>query len=193
MVWILSLCYYRSLRCISQIFPLISGIRYQVNLIVAASVMDAEALTVHHVRISTSPSSPEISDRFPPVSSLFFTAKTCQNQPESYSCHQLFQVLPTDLTPYLNISLRPLQGHLNLRRRSMLNRQGRFCCASLIPETKPTSPALLFISLTRRSVLLSLSSGPIMQRALSDWTTYCFGSQDHCVRDCVYLSRCVCM
>lgn len=61
------------------------------------------------------------------------------------------------------------------------------------------SPALLLSPLSLRSVLLkslSLSSGPIMQRVLSDWTTYCFSNQYHyvtaCVRDCVYACKCVC-
>lgn len=54
------------------------------------------------------------------------------------------------------------------------------------------SPAPLFSSFSLGSVLLSLSSGPIMQRVLSDWTTYCFSSQYHCVRDCVHLCKCVC-
>lgn len=38
---------------------------------------------------------------------------------------------------------------------------------------------------------LSLSSGPIMQCVLSDWTAYCFSNQYHhvtvCVRDYLYV------
>lgn len=68
-----------------------------------------------------------------------------------------------------------------------------FCCLSLISETKRMSPALLFSPLWLGSVLLLLSSGPIMQPVLSHWTTHCFSSQYHCVRDCVHLCKCVCM
>lgn len=75
-----------------------------------------------------------------------------------------------------------------------------FCCSNLISKTKTMSPALLFCSFSLRSVLLmslSLSSGPIMQHVLSDWTTYCFSNQYHCVTvcvsDCVYVCKCLCI
>lgn len=67
-----------------------------------------------------------------------------------------------------------------------------FCCSRLISETKThESCSSVQLSLSPGSGLLFLSSGPIMQRVLSDWTTYCFSSQYPFVRDCV--PKCVCM
>ncbi len=101
----------------------------------------------------------------------------------------ILKVATSGLAPYWrNISSFLLQGHFNLWGCSLLIQQDRlFCCTNLISETKPASSVLLFTSVSPRSVppmSLSLSSGPIM-------TTHCFSNQYHCVRDCVYLCKCV--